>query len=261
MHWNPETFTSSSTLQSESRRKNKQYNYLMGEDSHKCTYTFNEFGFRGDSITKDGIKIMSLGCSLTEGYGVNDNETWSHYLSQLIPNGVNLNFGVSSRSNDFITRTLITYFDIIKPDIVIVNYTFITRKEYIDEINNIESTMIRYDYTKFGSTDANIEKLNAHIELSNVHADLNNWYKNHLLIKNFLENKKCKWVWDGSLIMNDSVQEFNRVDSQFLNENNNYLDYAVDNLHPGPLTNKRYSELLFKFILEHYPELSVRKPI
>ena len=56
-----------------------------------CNYTYNELGFRGDSIKKDGFKIMSIGCSHTEGVGVNDNETYSYYLSKMI-NGIDLNY-------------------------------------------------------------------------------------------------------------------------------------------------------------------------
>jgi hypothetical protein len=261
-HWDPLGFTSSTFDKVQQYRKNKKLNQIMGELSGKCTYTYNELGFRGDSIKKDGFKIMSIGCSLTEGYGVNDNETWSHYLSKMIPNGVDLNFGVSSTSNDYISRCLTTFYDIIKPDLVIIFYTFPQRKEYVDENNNIENVMVRHDHTKFWFPH-HYEKhiCESIIELSNENIDLTNWYRNHLLIKNFLENKKCKWVWNGDLIQNNEIKEFNRVDGGFLNDNNNFLDYAVDNLHPGPLTNKRYSETLFNFINEDNTKLSLSKKL
>ena len=50
---------------------------------------------------------------LTEGVGVNDNQTWPAQICSHIPNSVNLNFGVGGRSNDFIVRCLLSYFDLI----------------------------------------------------------------------------------------------------------------------------------------------------
>lgn len=232
-------------------RKNKTFNSIPGEFSGKCTYTFNELGFRGDSINKQGFKIMSIGCSVTEGYGVSDNETWSHYLSRMIPNGVDLNFGLSSRSNDYISRTLLTYYDLIEPDLVIIFYTFTTRREYIDENNSISSTMVMKSKDSFFSSFKNPDDdyiLSSHINLSNEYQDKYNWYKNHLLIKNFLENKKCNWIWNGDLLMEGGYQEFNRVDGGFLNDENQFIDYASDNKHPGPKTNYRYAEVLLSYI-------------
>ena len=39
---------------------------------------------------------MSLGCSHTEGVGVNNDETWPAQFCGHIENGVNLNFGLLS---------------------------------------------------------------------------------------------------------------------------------------------------------------------
>ncbi len=250
-HFNPDFFEPSCVEKLIAGRKNKSFNTIPGENSGRCTYTFNELGFRGDSINKKGFRIMSIGCSVTEGYGVSDNETWSHYLSRMIPGGVDLNFGLSSRSNDYISRCLLTYYDLIKPDLVIIFYTFTTRREYIDETNSISSTMVRKSKDSFWSSFKNPENdiiLNSHINLSNEHQDKYNWYKNHLLIKNFLENKGCNWIWNGDLLIEKNYQESNRIDGGFLNDQNQFMDYAVDNLHPGPKTNLRYAQKLFSYI-------------
>ena len=37
-----------------------------------------------DSIYKNGYKVMSVGCSFTEGVGVNNDETWSSKLCKHI---------------------------------------------------------------------------------------------------------------------------------------------------------------------------------
>jgi len=72
---------------------------------------------------------MSIGDSNTEGVGLNDDETWSHQLCKLIPNAVDLNFGFGGRSNDYMSRCLLTYYDLIKPDLVLIMYTSPQRRE------------------------------------------------------------------------------------------------------------------------------------
>ncbi len=99
-YWTPETFEVSTYKWSINDRKNKSYTTSGSDNSGKCTYTYNSLGFRGDEPTKQGFKVMSIGCSHTEGVGLNDDETWSHQLCKLI-NGVDLNFGYGGRSNDY----------------------------------------------------------------------------------------------------------------------------------------------------------------
>ena len=120
--WTPETFEISTYKFNLIDRVNKTYETSGSDNTGKCSYTYNELGFRGDSISKKGFKVMSIGCSYTEGVGINDNETWPYLISSIITNGVNMNFGTGGRSNDFISRCLLTYYDVIKPDLVLIMF-------------------------------------------------------------------------------------------------------------------------------------------
>ena len=119
-YWNSEGFEISSFKFKLDERKNKIFKTSGSDNTGLCTYTYNELGFRGDSIKKEGFKVMSFGCSNTEGVAVNDNETWPAQFTSLIPNGVNFNFGTGGRSNDFICRCLMSYYELIKPDLVLI---------------------------------------------------------------------------------------------------------------------------------------------
>ena len=132
-YWNPEGFEISSFQFNLDGRKNKTYNTSGTDNTGLCTYTYNELGFRGDSIKKEGFKVMSIGCSNTEGVGVNDVDTWPSQFTSHISNGVNMNFGTGGRSNDFISRCLLTYYDLIKPDLVLIMYTSASRREIYTE--------------------------------------------------------------------------------------------------------------------------------
>jgi hypothetical protein len=196
-YWTPNDFEISSYKWHLSDKKNKTYNSSGSDNTGKCLYTYNSLGFRGDEPTKEGFKIMCIGDSNTEGVGVNDNETWPAQFTKLIPNGVNNNFGLGGRSNDFIVRCLLTYYDLIKPDLVLVMYTSPHRREIYTKDGNVEPFMSTISWGYLSETKEGIDIQNKMVELQNDNMDFINWYKNHLLIKYFLETKKCNWIWNG----------------------------------------------------------------
>ena len=85
--------------------------------------------------------------------------------------------------------------------------------------------------------------------LQNDNSDFINWYKNHMLIKLFLESKKCNWVWDGKRASRD-YQEFNRFTAL---DNLNKMDLGSDDLHPGIEHHKHYGRVLFDYISMKFP--------
>jgi hypothetical protein len=255
-YWKNDTFEISSYQYKLEDRVNKKYPTSGSDNSGKCLYTYNELGFRGDSIKKQGFKVMSLGCSVTEGVGVNDNQTWSSQFVNLLTNGVDMNFGTGGRSNDFISRCLLSYYDIIKPDLVLVMYTSPTRREYYTENNGVEPFVVG---SKWGWYEQEEDGRRTHeilCELQNDNEDFINWYKNHLIIKYFLESKGCNWLWNGWFDIPKEYKEFNRFDGVF----NPVIDFGADGSHPGPKTHEDYAKNLFNYINLKFPTY-IDKPI
>lgn len=248
--WTPEGFEISTWNYGIGTRKDKTYNQSGSDSSGLCTYTYNELGFRGDSVDKKGFKVMSLGCSNTEGVAINDDATWPAQFTRNIPNGVNLNFGTGGRSNDFIVRCLLTYYDVIKPDLVLVMYTGSARREVYTKDCGVEPFMPTGAWGYFSQTEDGISTQENLTQLQNNNEDYINWYKNHLLIKYFLESKKCNWLWNGFFDIPDDYTEFNRFDGNY----KNFIDYGVDGIHPGPLTNKDYSTKLYNHLYTNFRE-------
>jgi hypothetical protein len=89
------------------------------------------------------------------------------------------------------------------------------------------------------------------IELQNDYTDYVNWYKNHLLIKLFLESKKCNWIWNGSFGIPKEYQENNRFDGDYMNKP--FIDLGADESHPGPKHNKEYVSKLINHIEINFP--------
>jgi hypothetical protein len=94
------------------------------------------------------------------------------------------------------------------------------------------------------TTEQGREVQNHLVSLQNENADFINWYKNHLLIKYFLETKKCNWLWNGNFGISKDYDEFNRFDGEY----ENHLDKGTDGSHPGPIHNYHYSIKLFEHI-------------
>jgi hypothetical protein len=248
-YWTLEEFEISSFKFNLNERKGKTYETSGSDNTGFCTYTYNELGFRGDSIKKEGFKVMSLGCSNTEGVALNYHETWPAQFCSRIENGVNMNFGTGGRSNDFITRCLLTYYDLIKPDLVLIMYTSPPRREVYTIDNGIEPFIPSASWGYLKEKDDGVKIQEHLVELQNDNEDFINWYKNHLLIKYFLDSKKCNWLWNGFFDVPIGYVESNRFDGDY----NIFLDTGVDNKHPGPKHNKTYAYNLHNFITNNFP--------
>lgn len=242
-YWTPESFEISSYKWGIEARKNKSYNTSGSDNTTKCTYTYNSLGFRGDEPTAKAYRVMSIGCSHTEGVGVGDNETWSHQLCQLIPGSVDLNFGFGGRSNDYVARCLITYFDLIRPDLVLIMYPNQDRLEYYTEEGNIEP-FAYHPWGYFEETNTGIDIHKSLMNIANNENNFVNWYKNHLLITYFLQNRNIPFVWNGSHLFK-APEEANRFDGDY----RNFIDFGVDGNHAGPIHNKKYAEKLHAFLV------------
>ena len=244
-HWLPEEFEVSNFENILKGRISQIRNYNGSDETGLCEYKYNEFGFRADSIYKEGFKIMSIGCSNTEGVGVKMEETWPAQLANLFTNGVNINLSVGGRSNDFISRALLTYYDYFKPDLVLIMYTETHRRDFFTPKGGVEP-FHHSPWGYFSETEEGKEEHRALLTLLNKENNFQNWYKNHLLIKYFLESKNTKWLWDG-WFATDKITDTNRFNGDFYP----FLDYGVDNVHPGPLTHGTYAKKIYDYIIKN----------
>lgn len=118
------------------------------------------------------------------------------------------------------------------------------RREIYTKDGGIEPFMPTSSWGYLKETDDGIKTQEYLTHLQNDNEDIINWYKNHLLIKYFLESKKCNWIWNGSFAVSKEFNEFNRYDGNYKNK----LDLGVDDMHPGPMHNRQYSMKLFEYL-------------
>jgi hypothetical protein len=127
-------------------------------------------------------------------------------------------------------------------------YTFPHRREIYTEDNGIEPYIPTRVWGKLLETEEGQTIQSSLDILQNDNSDFINWYKNHQLIKLFLESKKCNWLWDGKHLLTD-YQEFNR----FTALDNFKKDLGSDDLHPGPEHHSHYGRVLFDYISMKFP--------
>jgi hypothetical protein len=246
--WNKSGFDVATYKWNLSERRNKTFNGSGSDDSETNTYTYNELGFRGDSIYKDGFRVMSVGCSHTEGVGVNDWETWPHIFSRLIPNGIDLNAGFGGRSNDYIARCIVSLIDTFRPNLVNLMYTYPSRKEYYKFNGDLEPFhMTPWGYFKEDSEG--VDEYKAIAKITHDENDLINWYKNHLLITNFLSLRKIPYTWNGSFLMDEVISDKHRFDGDY----GNFREFSVDGKHATGKHNEEYAKNLYEFIKKNFP--------
>jgi hypothetical protein len=124
------------------------------------------------------------------------------------------------------------------------------RREIYTKDGGIEPFMPTVSWSYLKETDDGIKTQEYLTYLQNDDEDFINWYKNHLLIKYFLESKKCNWIWNGREINSLDYNEPNRFDGDY----GKYLDLGVDKKHPGANHNKTYAHKLHDFISKNFPQ-------
>ena len=214
-----------------SSRANKSFKTSGSDDTGINTYTYNELGYRGDSVTKN-IDILSVGCSHTEGIGVNDNETWPHYAAEALKM-THINMGFTGRSNDYISRTVTSYIRQFNPKYVFVMYTYPSRREYWTDEGPQP-----YASHQWGYFQDSPDKWNAFTKLSSAKSDEHNFIKNHSMVTMACELANSTLVWNG-FFTGYEYKDSKRFDG----------DYSIEyGKHATAEENKKYAKNLVGYL-------------
>jgi len=257
-------------------------NFPVGYVSNKIIkengkiYKFNSLKFRGEEYNPNAKKKIFIGgCSNTFGKGLNLRETWPYQFKKQfkISDKVNiLNFAIEGRSNDYITRILMTQSSIVKPDLIIAYFTGASRTEYISE-NAVKAIGI-WHIKKENKTQSEASSFYSYYtdELGFI-----NMLKNILLLQYFCKQNNFDYIFtcydikkfsDKKYTSNPICNQFlELIDKKYLCDfRHEYIDYAADQItdkngiinggHPGPKSNKLFAEKLFKFYEERIAKKS-----
>jgi hypothetical protein len=132
-------------------------------------YQYNSLGYRSREIDLSCSKpsIICLGCSFTEGVGVNYSESWPAHIEQAFPDHNVYNFGTRSTSGDYIARALYNIGNLLNTSTVFILWPEMFRYEiyhddsigYILPNQKLVKDHNSYHYTPDTLTDSNFYNL------------------------------------------------------------------------------------------------------
>lgn len=213
-------------------------------ENHDCqkyghfTYTINSKGYRCCELDQVAdFKIVSLGCSIAFGYGLPKELVYHEIITERIREHlgcsvVNFNLGMPSGSNQFIARMASVVSETLKPNLLLVNYTYPHRREYVDKDGRYHT------YFSTGQKDVDSHPMCNFKNLTSSCDDLVNAYMHMNHVKHMAESKGIKYAW--STI--DKALHKAGFDNEHYCGVFEIFDYARDGLHPGKLSNQMMAE-------------------
>lgn len=168
-------------------KKQGNHSYKPGD----FTYKFNSLGYRCPEFEVSGPKLLSIGCSTIFGTGLPQEELQCEIVAQKL-GATNLNLGMPGASNDYISRMLHIAVPALNPDYVIVNFTYVSRREFLTP----SGQLITYHpgMVERGSHSSEVRAYCRMLrDITNANENLSNLYKNFCLVSKILEGRK--WVF------------------------------------------------------------------
>jgi hypothetical protein len=116
--------------------------------STSIEYSFNSLGYRSPefNISTSDLKILVCGCSQTLGVGLNVSDCWPGVVQSVMSNAIAttiFNLASVGASTDYVSRTVSQSISIVKPDVVLVLWPELSRREVI---------LDSYPYVRAGGT-------------------------------------------------------------------------------------------------------------
>jgi hypothetical protein len=225
-------------------------------------YNHNEDGFRCDSFSSESqLPILFLGCSFTEGIGINLEDVWSYKLLEKIKQYKNINIPYWSlagggSSIDLQALYLHTFIDQLKPKYIFFLLPPLERRSFrafkksimfssrevkapIASLTSLESKIIKQAMPLLLDPDYYIlESLKSLVLINEI--------CNRSQTKVFYSTWKCREEEASFELFEDvkHLTNFTRLKHEFPK----MIDRARDNQHAGPITNNDFSEYVFEEI-------------
>lgn len=226
-------------------------------------YNHNEHGFRCDSfLAESQLPILFLGCSFTEGIGINLEDVWSYRLLEKIKQDTNIDIpywslAVGGSSIDLQALYLYTFIDQLKPKYIFFLLPPLERRLFRAFTKPIMFSAwgITSPVAPLSDTQSKIINQAKELLLDRDYSILES-LKSLTLINELCNRHQTKVfysTWAKGIEAENSVGIFEDIEnlsnfSRLRYEFPNLVDKARDNQHAGPITNNNFSEYVFEEI-------------
>jgi hypothetical protein len=210
------------------------------------TYVMNNRGYRSIPFdpTSKNPKIMFLGCSHTMGIGLRYEEIWTSTTTRILAErwGRDVeqhNFGVTGDSNETFAMMAAQLLPVIKPDLLCVLFTDMTRRTYTFHFGSKMPIIPNNDYSASGQ----LVKMAASntMEMWYPANDFYNFCRSFNMIDLAAKANGVAWVWNmwrppllTDEVMSAYVSLENRGSYRFGVGDPIPPDVARDGIHYGP---------------------------
>jgi hypothetical protein len=238
------------------KENGKQNDYLKKYNLNILKEEINEFGFRSDEFTEthDKFHVVFSGCSNTWGTGLIKEELWSYKTYKLISQNKEcsgyFNLGILGTSTASIIVNLFKYFKRYgNPNAIFINLPDTLRFFSYDNLNEKY-----YDafYKKDSQKILNLINFNYYLMLEQ-YCESNNI---QLYSFSWIETKQ-KFLFSHEVleVPFDLFETYYRIESKDiydnlkkdkeLNKGNKPLEFARDEMHPGPSFHDYWSNFIY----------------
>jgi hypothetical protein len=241
----------------------------------EITYKLNSYGYRclefemRHEIAEKAVQVMTIASSDAFGTGLPEAKTYPAVFKELLQNYlgvpvINWNLSMAGGSADYITRTLISGLQILKPDIVLLCFPpGSSRREYINDIGRLFHCMPTHlvGWTDNKSWEGK-DILKAHKELLSNYNNPLNLFKNYKVCEALCEQFKVMWLFSTfdvsifepmkHLIHADKLVSPGLAPLMKKYEQDPNIGLARDWLHPGIGPSKDHAEAYFGHFQQLY---------
>jgi hypothetical protein len=219
--------------------------YVLNSDGFRCI-EFNQ-------IPQDTVRLVSVGCSNTEGYALPEHHTWPHMLCERITAGTglpvtNLNLGASAASNRTIALRSIFAMKMLHPTHMVIGWSFSSRLLYITEDGSHRDWAVPNSYERKSARSEDQPKLDYYALIQNNTWDMHNWMLDLMMVDLYAEISQTPVLhlfnWASEEETTYLRKHFAPDGAIFAEDKNDHG--ARDLFHPGPEYNRRLVDRIYE---------------
>ena len=191
--------------------------------SGSTSYKINSDGFRGKDF--NDVSVIALGCSITFGIGVHEEDSWPSILGQKLNKSV-ANISKPAAGPDTLFRFASYYIPKLKPSVVI----YCEPPPYRFEVLKSDTSDKKGLFAAYRFGPGQLTEQELAIQKAWIKNELNfelNYYKNMLAIEKLCDNNNCDFYMFKSLEHFDPDGEV-----------------GFDDHHPGPSQQKKFVDFV-----------------
>ena len=218
-------------------------NYIKTSYNEDINYNFNSYGYRCEEFVEAEFKVLTLGCSIAFGNGIPDKSRFGSVFCQLLEKQINkkvFNYNLSwpGVSSDYVARIVTVVVPIIKPNVVLVNFPYLPRREYFD----IDGNIFQFRPNKKPNSIKESKFISNFLALSSPYQDACNLFKNYILIDSICKQNNAVFLYSVSNSDQPTYQKVRHLFDESKKANSiDKIDFARDGGHPGIKTNENHA--------------------